>query len=223
MPSLFDGVSVLIATPTTRDFPLQTVRSYLDTQEACFNYGLKADFAFFTGSLPHHARTLAANHFLASDHNLLFFTDSDIDWSPVDFMKVVLHMQKHDCIAGVYPRRQDPTGYFVKFTHDKPEPNEEGLVEIDATGMGFCCIKRGVIEHLSALAPKLRFGTSLEAVPSIFRCDDDGTNARGEDFAFWADVRGAGYRIFADATISLGHIGQKVYRRSGSSQIHTSG
>lgn len=211
MPSSLDGLSVLVAMPCVTDPTLPTTISLLDTQEACAQFGVTVDFAFVTGSLVHNARTLAANKFIESNHNRLFWIDADMKWSAVDFMKLLVHSNTHDCVVGIYPRRADPPGYYVKLM-DGEEPSKEGLVRIEGTGLGFACIKRGVIVHLANLAPTLRHGPNQEPKPSIFRCDDDGTDVRGEDYAFWADVREAGYKIYADTTIALGHVGRKVYQ-----------
>ena len=193
-------------------FPLKTVVSYLDTQEACLQHGVKVDFIFTDCSLVHHARTLLGNTFLGKkDFNRLFWIDSDIVWSPVDFMKLVVHSLKYDCVVGIYPRRTDPPGFFVQLIPGE-QPNDEGLVEINGTGLGFACIRREVMERLAERVPKLRFFHAKEPTPALFRCDEADGEARGEDYAFWSDVKAMGYKIYADATITLGHVGGKVYR-----------
>ena len=53
-----------------------------------------------------------------------------------------------------------------------------------------------------------------DPIPSIFRCDDEGGEARGEDFAFFADVRALGYDVCLDPRALLGHVGTKNYKRS---------
>jgi hypothetical protein len=116
MPSL---PSVMVAMPCVTDPTLPTTMSLLDTQEACAEYGVKVDFAFVTGSLVHNARTLAAVKFLESDHEVLFFIDADMKWTPVDFMKLLAHSRRRDCVVGVYPRRADPPGYYVKLIDGK--------------------------------------------------------------------------------------------------------
>lgn len=212
MPSQLDGLKVYIATPCNRDIPVPTVVSYLETQEFCLQHGVRVNIGFMPCSLVHHGRALAAKLFLEGDCDLLFFVDSDMAWEPEEFLRLLTHARKYDCVVGIYPRRQDPPGYFVRFVPEA-EPNEDGLIEIEATGLGFACIKRAVIQHLAALAPKLRYSGNPAPSPAIFRCDDDGTSARGEDYAFWADVREAGYKIYADTQTNIGHVGQKVYRR----------
>jgi hypothetical protein len=209
-------LSVFVATPSTNgNFPIQTLMSMLDTQEAAYKYGVQIEFGFVTCTLVHHARTLLANVFLdrKKDFDRLFFIDSDMSWTPVDFMKVLTKTEKHPIVVGVYPRRNEEGGYYVSFppgTENDP-PDEDGLTEIDATGLGFACISRDVMERLAADSPKLKYNHADEPMPSIFRMDDNNGVARGEDYAFWADVKAAGYKIMADATVKLGHVGTKVY------------
>ncbi len=51
-------------------------------------------------------------------------------------------------------------------------------------------------------------------IARIFRCDSDKGWFRGEDMAFFADVRALGYQTNLDPQIDLGHIGPKEYRGS---------
>lgn len=206
-------LSVMVAMPCLTDPSLHTTMSLLDTQEECLKHGIKIDFAFVSGTLVHHARTLLGNTFLGKpEFNRLFWVDSDIKWTPSDFLKVLAHTLKYDCVVGIYPSRGDPLRYYAKLVPDQ-EPDEDGLVRIEGTGLGFACVTRTVMERLAEKAPLRRYLNS-DPVPRLFRCDDDGEEERGEDYAFWADVKALGYEIYADATITLGHVGSKVYRSS---------
>jgi hypothetical protein len=198
--------------PVLEDPKLFTMMSMLDTQEACLSNGIKIEFGFVTGSAVHQARSLLANVFVQHkrEFNRLFWIDADVKWRPLDFIKVLTGTLKHDVVCGVYPRRREPPGYFINFV-GSTEPDEDGLVEIEATGIGFTCITRRAMEHLSAIAPKLRHGTDMEPFPALFRMDDDCESVRTEDYAFFADCRENGYRVYADCTVNVGHIGTKVY------------
>lgn len=216
MPSALEGVKVWVATPSTRgDFHVATLRSYLDTQAACQQYGLRVEFSFSTGSAVHHARTLLANKFLESDYNRIFWIDSDIVWEPVDFMRVVAHTLKRECVAGVYPRRNDSGGHFMRFASENAEPDADGLVEILGCGLGFACVRREVMQRVIDAAP-LRVIAGSPRVPDVFRFDSEKGESRTEDYAFWSDVMKAGFRIYADPSITVGHLGDKVYQCSWS-------
>jgi hypothetical protein len=203
-------ISVLVCTPTHRDFHVQTLRSYLETQEACRGLGISIEFNFFVSSLVHHSRSLAAHTFMRSRHNRLFWIDSDIVWRAADFVRLLEHSLKVDCVCAAYPVKREAPAFYVRFTESK-ELDEDGLISIRGTGLGFCCVARGVIETLTEKAPKLRFTGKPEPMASIFRCDEENGEARGEDMAFFADCLAAGFRVKADPTIQLTHLGVKEY------------
>jgi hypothetical protein len=204
---------VFVATPILGRFPVETVISYLDTQEECLKHGIDIEIGFVSCSLPHHARTLLAHVFLKQKTaGRIFWIDGDIKWEPVDFVKLLAHTEKHPVVCGVYPRRRDPPAYFIKYPEGKEDssPDSEGLVEIAGTGMGFTCVRREVMQQLYDAAPLRRYGGG-DKMPRVFRCDDDEEDERGEDYAFFDDIRKAGHKVYADATLSLGHVGTKVY------------
>src|SRR5512143_56493 len=149
LPEALKALKVYVAIPNMGTLPVATVRSLTNTLQACHGYDFSIEVAFFTGSLVHHARTIAANAFLASDCTRLVWIDSDIVWSPVDFILLLAHSLKHACEVGVYPRRQDPPGYFVRFRKDDPSPDEDGLIPIDGTGLGFACVSRELMEQVA--------------------------------------------------------------------------
>jgi hypothetical protein len=214
-PKTLTDLSVFVAMPCLEDPKLYTTMALLDVQEVCAENGVSVEFAFVTGSLVHHARSLLTHVFLQrKERNRIFWWDSDIKATPTDFCRLLVQSLKEDIVLGVYPRRREPPGYFIEFVRPGDEPNERGLVEIVHTGMGFSCIRRSVMEHMSALAPKLKHSHDGEAFPAVFRQDDDGEAVRGEDYAFWSDVRAQGYKIWADATLQIGHVGTKVYQCS---------
>jgi hypothetical protein len=206
-------LKVFVAIPSMGAFPLATVLSLLDVQDACFKFGIEVDFGVTSCSLVHHARTLLGNIFLEKkkDFNRIFWFDSDITCTPVDFMKVLTHSTKHDCVVGIYPRRADPPAYYIKITDPDKEPDADGLVEVDGCGLGFACITREAMQELADSRPKVKFFRD-EPCPELFRCDNFEGEARGEDYAFWADMKELGYRIYADATITLGHVGNKIFQ-----------
>jgi hypothetical protein len=194
-------------------FPVETVISYLDTQEECLKREIAVDIGFVSCSLVHHARTLLTHVFVKQKTaSRIFWIDSDIKWSPADFLKVLVHSYRYPVVCGVYPRRREPTAYFVKFPEgkEKEPPGPDGLVEIEGTGMGFCCVRRDVMQQLYDAAPVRRYGGG-DMMPRVFRCDEDESDDRGEDYAFFADLKKLGHKIYADTTLSLGHVGTKVY------------
>ncbi len=207
---LLKELSLFIATPCRGEIPLQTVRSYLQTQEECVKRGVKFDFGFSHGGMVHHGRNVLAEKFLQTDASLLFWIDSDVVWEPTDFFRLILHSKKYDCVVGIYPGRKEPLHYFIKFPDPPEQPNDDGLVPILGTGLGFACVNRRVMEALAESAKTLTYCGHKRK--SIFRWDELDGEERGEDYAFWSDVHAHGFKVWADTQASIGHVGYKVFR-----------
>lgn len=214
-PQTLEELSVFVAMPCFGNPSLPTMMSLLDIQEECFKQGVNVKFGFVTATYVHDARSLLSHIFVerAKEHNRIFWIDADVKATGIDFMRLLVQSLKHDIVIGIYPRRADPPAFYVQFVDPDADPDPEtGLCEVTHAGMGFACITRPVMEHMTALAPKLKHTADGEAFPTIFRMDDDGTAVRGEDNAFWADCREAGYKVYADATLKIGHVGTKLYQ-----------
>lgn len=213
------GVRVMLAMPTHRPLEPATVRSLLETQGLCHQRGIVIDIEMQCGSsLVHHARTKAANSFLRGDCTHLFWVDSDMVWSGADFLRVLAFGTKLECVCGIYTCKIDPPRFCLN-VDDMREvvlSNEYGCISWEGMGLGlgFTCVQRKVIEELAVKAPRLLFPDIPEPVPHIFRCDDKDGKARGEDMAFFSDVRDLGYTVNIDPNVTLGHMGPKEYRAS---------
>jgi hypothetical protein len=210
------GVSVMLAMPTHRDVPVGTVISLLETQDLLQAKRLPFELQLQVGSsLVTHARSKIAHQFLKSDKQLLFWVDSDMEWKGKDFLRLCALATKMDVVCGAYPAKQDPPVFFLdRASQGELEANEYGCLQMGGTGLGFTVVNRRVIEALSEAAPKLKFNGSEEPIAHIFRCDEHDGYARGEDMAFFADVKAAGFGVFLDPTVTLGHIGSKTYTAS---------
>jgi hypothetical protein len=92
--------------------------------------------------------------------------------------------------------------------------NEGGLYEINYAGFGFILTKRIVFEtiqkQLKLCECNQKFG--LPVVPyflSMIIPDGDGTWFLPEDYSFCERAKQCGFRIFADTSIALEHLGSK--------------
>lgn len=211
------GVSVMLAMPTHRDIPVGTVISLMATMDLMRSRGIPFEIQLQIGSsLVHHARSKIAHLFLQSDKSLLFWVDSDIEWEAKDFLRLCALATKMDVVGGAYPAKKDPTLFFLDPSAvGELEANEFGCLSVGGWGIGFTVFNRRVIEALSAKAPKRKFAMQPEPIAYLFRADDeiDG-HARGEDMSFFADAKEAGFGVFLDPSITLGHIGSKTYSAS---------
>jgi hypothetical protein len=210
------GVSVMLAMPTHRDIPAGTVASLLATQERLHLRNIPYEVQLQVGnSLVTHARSKIANEFLKSDKSLLFWVDSDIEWKAEDFLRLCALATKMDVVGGAYPAKRDPIVFFLDpSSGGEIESNEYGCLKIGGWGMGFTVCTRRVMEALAERSPKLKFNGSDEPIAHMFRCDEHDGYARGEDMAFFADIKELGFDAFIDPSVTLGHIGSKTYSAS---------
>ena len=208
------GVSVMIGMPAGRDLPIQTVKSLIATFAACGERGAPCHFgAIANSAVIQWARDEVIELFLKSDAQVLFWIDSDMVWEPGQFIRLLVWSQIYDVVCAAYPAKVEPTTFYLM--REESTPNEHGMLEIHGIGLGFTAMRRAVVEALVARAPKVRDEMAGRDIASVFRIDTTSKgHRRGEDMAFFADIRDLGYRVMLDPSIDLGHVGQKVYRGS---------
>lgn len=139
------------------------------------------------------ARNIFVKIFLEQfpDATHLFFIDSDLKFPANAF--IGLARSGLDICAGIYPRRQSPRDFPVKFSRGEDDGlvvTEDGFVMCDRVPTGFLCISRKVIEEMAAEAKQLTIHGQDGPVPQLFYTyiDDEGRFV-GEDFAFCDDYR----------------------------------
>ncbi len=200
--------------PAHRDIPVETVASLIETQGELRERNIALEVLLTSGSsIIESARSKTAHLFLKSDKTRIFWVDSDIVWKPEAFIRLLALSTKVDVVIGAYPAKKDPIQFFVNTAgQEEVEANEFGLLPNVGTGLGFACIQRHVMQKLADKAPKLRFPDVDEPIAHIFRCDTDNGFFRGEDIAFWSDIRALGIPVYLDPTIELGHHGAKTFR-----------
>lgn len=142
--------------------------------------------------------------------------DSDIGFHPDSVDQLRSH--PHPIVCGIYPQK----GKRALACHVVPGSpslvfgNNGGLVELLYAGAGFLLIRR---EVYLAIQRKLklpvcneRFGHPM--IPFFYpmiRPIEDGYWYLAEDYAFCERARQCGYRIYADTSIRLWHIGPYHY------------
>jgi hypothetical protein len=110
------------------------------------------------------ARNTFVKLFLESDCTHLFFIDADLKWEARAFVSL-LQADLPIC-AGVYPKRQTPEEFPVRFiakdgipwvtaTGDPDSgPADSGWVQCERVPGGFLCIRRDTIEYMVARSPQ---------------------------------------------------------------------
>lgn len=225
---------VMIGMPAYKDIPWQTSMSLLRTFQECRSADMHVQVSVCSGSaVIQAARSDVLHAFLQSDCNRLFWIDSDMEWTAHDFGMLLALSAKPgmDVVGCTYPAKRDPITYFVKCDDTTIPVNEYGCLKVDGLGLGFTVMTREAVEAVANTKPWALDEVSGAFVREVFRCDTVPLNRlgeegkcppelvgqpiygrRGEDMAFFADLRDLGYTVWLYPNIQLGHIGTKTYR-----------
>lgn len=162
------------------------------------------------------ARDVVLTNYLAAKEQFLFWIDSDISWQPEDFVRVLRLAKDLGVVCATYSVKREPEQCIVNFVEDA-EPHPSGCVEIVGTGLGFCCVRRDIVEQFAATKEYMVHDGNGRSIIDAFyrprkRHADGKLHAGGEDGGFFDDIRALGHKVWLDPTICLGHNGSKEYR-----------
>ncbi len=159
------------------------------------------------------SRNRLVRDFLETDCEQLVFLDTDVSWTPEELKKLIEH--DRDIVAGVYPRRADEQPFPVKTLPGERWADADGLVEVEGVPTGFLKIKRHVFETLSKGVPHHNLSDDAPgraSIPIIFERALNGKSRVGGDIEFCRKARAAGFKVYVDPMMSLGHLGVKHYQ-----------
>ena len=204
-------INVLIATPG-HSMVADYVKSLIDTLALCSSRGISVAYLSQYSSLVANAREITLsgswNNAIEESRPLsgevtydkIFWIDSDISWTPEDFLK--LYESDLDVVSGVYVLSSgtiaaytSPNAHMsVEDLKDKTEP-----FEIIGCGFGFLAVKSGIFEKIkrpwfSSVTIKLGEGDSAIDFP-----------VSGEDISWCIKTTDLGYKINLDPTVLLTH------------------
>lgn len=212
--------AVGIGMPCLGAIPWQTAMALARTTHFAATIGVPINLhVVANSSLVQVARDVILANFLAGTENYLFWIDSDIVWAPEDFFQVLRLAKDLGIVCGAYPLKREPPECVINFTsipNDATVPYN-GCVKVDGMGLGFTCVRRDLVEAFAATKQQMYHAGNGRMILDAFRVDkathaDGSVHARGEDGAFFADMKVLGHQAWLDPTISLGHVGTKEYR-----------
>ena len=184
---------ILIAIPCKNDIEADTFKSVYDL---IIPPGYEADFQYFYGYAVDQVRNLIAS-WVVNGYDYLFAVDHDIVFGPDTLAKLLSH--DRDIVCGVYRQRVEEQIleiYDMNLVNYRTLPSS-GLHEIGGCGFGCTLVKREVLAHVGY--PQFVYHQAL-----------DHKNTFSEDLDFCKKARERGFRIFADTSITCGHIGSKT-------------
>jgi hypothetical protein len=160
-------------------------------------------------------RCAMATEALAQGFSELMWIDSDILFRAKDVDKLRRHGLP--LVGAIYAKKGDRNIACVlpDGSHEIVFGTEGGLLEVKYMATGFFLTRREVYDEMFKKRRQLGWEeTRMGLLPFFFhRVGGTGRkkNYLSEDYSFCANAAAAGYRIMADTTIRLGHIGSYVY------------
>ena len=196
-----DKTKITIAVPTNRGFQPETFQCLLELiAEVSSKYNLHL-------ICPEHGYTIAENRnyivvqALNNKSEWLLMIDDDMTFPP-DTLDKLISNDKDICGVAYHPRCDldrmkaiDET-HYVNLEKNK-DPKYKDVFECHATGTGIILIKTSIF--LKIKRPWFQF----EYHPT-------GQCKLGEDWYFCENAKKFNIKTFADPTIKVGHIGEKI-------------
>ncbi|MDO8627138.1 MAG: hypothetical protein Q7K42_01610 [Candidatus Diapherotrites archaeon] len=147
------------------------------------------------------ARNIVVERFLKeSKSDYALFLDSDMVF-PANLLDLLFASNK-EIVSGLFYSRKKIKPAFRMLTDGKhiiPEKfSENELVKVDAVGLSCMLLKRSVLEKLDSLHSRK---------PLFINEYSSRKDFLGEDFYFCKLLREAGFEIFLDPKILIGHMG----------------
>lgn len=162
------------------------------------------------------ARNRMAYEAIEQGFDELLWIDSDVSFDPDDVTK----LREHDLpiVCGIYPKKglRAVSCHVMPGTTSMTFGKGGGLVEVLHAATGFLLTRREVYERMTTELKlplcNARFKEPFVPyfMPMIVE-EPEGSWYLGEDYAFCERARKAGFKIMADTTIRLRHIGKYGY------------
>lgn len=139
----------------------------------------------------------------------LVFIDSDIEWKPEHFFKLL--DCKEDIVGGTYPKKSSIEEYVLRqLTQSQPDPTT-GLIEVDGLGTGFVKLSRKAMQYLwDSSEPYIDPKDNKER---RMICDVviKNMSLHSEDIHMFDKLKEGGFKIWFDPSITCNHIGPKKF------------
>jgi hypothetical protein len=194
-PSELRGSNVCVLTPAV-SFTPSYVESFFGLLKSLPNSGINVDFMTCAGSHVGQLREKILNDyfFSSTSYDFCFWIDSDISFTVEDFIELMC--SPYEVTAGVYLISQDGRtsvsvdGKHLTFDNIKNSPK---YINVDASGLGFMCIKNNLFNTVKAPY----FSNVLKS--------DGVTVETSEDSAWCERVRQNNFDIACNTKVRLGH------------------
>lgn len=187
-------MKILIGVPCMETAPIEYINSILKLKKPQGTEILHVPLC-----LVYVARDMIIDYAIQGDFTHVMFIDSDMVFNSDLILKLVEHDK--DIVSGLAFKRKPPyspcifkklkIGELGEGICEIYEDYQSGLNEVEGVGMACCLIKTEVFKKIRASGQQCF--TPIKGL--------------GEDFAFCVRARQQGFKIFADTSLKVGHMG----------------
>lgn len=167
-------------------------------------------------SLVQRARNDIVQLMLEHDFDDLVFIDTDQDWKPEDFFKLLSY--DADVVAAPVPKKSDVEQYNVKLLGEY-KVLDNGLVEVDGVGTGMMRISRQALQQVWDASPEYQEPHKEKTCRMVFNVEVVDGVLVSEDIVFSNRWKSLGGKIYIDPSIDCAHSGHKRWTGNFSSWI----
>ena len=142
---------------------------------------------------------------LEGGYDDLIWIDSDIEWQPEWFFKLLDYSQ--DVVGGTYRKKGDREEYVLrKIDKSKIDP-ETGLLEVHGLGTGFVKMSRSAMQYLWDVSEIYIDHKDNKERRMIFDVVIKNQDLVSEDIIAFMKLIDGGYKIWLDPEMTCNHIG----------------
>ena len=160
-------------------------------------------------SLIQRARNSLFRLALQGGYDDLFFIDSDCEWEPEWFFRLL--DRPEPIVGGALIKKSEKEGYTVKLVNKELKwSQDKKIIEVDGVGTGFMRLTKSAIQQLWNISEPY----SSEGEEHRMICDIKVENGDliSEDYVIANKWRSLGNKVWLDPTITINHIGTKKYK-----------
>ena len=212
-------------------------------RDACAQAGVNLSLDLIGNeSLVQRARNVLVERFLRSDADKLFFVDSDISFTPEDFLRIARNPK--DVVVGAYAKKDirwdDVTNGVLQGSAEPPHSmglnyninvrpgtgvDEDGTFPVLDGATGFMCLSRAVLQRLcdhfrdellvnNDLPQNGPSSEHIDQYVAIFDCmiDPDTRRYLSEDYALCRRLQQMNEQVWLDYRTTLCHDGNVDFR-----------
>ena len=147
---------------------------------------------------------------LQSDVDELIWIDSDIEWQPEWFFKLLEHPV--DVVGGTYRKKGDREEYVIRQLDRRKIDPDTGLIEVEGLGTGFVRMSKKAMQHLWDVSKPYTDPKDNKERRMIFDVVIENESLVSEDIHAFNKLVAGGFKIWLDPNMTCNHIGPYKFK-----------